>query len=143
MHRPLSYLLVLLQFGLLFGLIFIGGVFGTPLAIVAVVLALLLGAWAIIAMHFSVSVLPDVRESQELIQAGPYKYIRHPMYTAVLLIGVAPVINKHSVLVYALWLALLVVLVIKLQYEERQLSAKFSTYKTYMSHTKRLVPFLY
>ncbi len=42
-----------------------------------------------------------------------------------------------------MFLVLCVVLIIKLNWEEKMLVEKFSGYKDYMQNTKRLIPFIY
>ncbi len=143
MRKTKPYILVTLQFGLLIALAWYGSIFGGWLQNTQLAIAIALGIWAIASMHFNVSVLPDVRDRQELIVTGPYTYIRHPMYTAVLLAGQAWMQNNLSFVSAIMWLALLAVLLIKLDYEETQLLAKFKTYKKYKQKTKRLIPFIY
>jgi len=41
--------------------------------------------WARIALGSNWSGLPTFREGHELIQRGPYRFVRHPIYTGVLL----------------------------------------------------------
>jgi protein-S-isoprenylcysteine O-methyltransferase Ste14 len=103
-------------------------------------LGLLLGIWAIIAMRLRVSVLPEPTYVSNLTVRGPYRFIRHPMYTAVLLCTAACVIN---LLTAVLWLALATILITKLRYEEGLLLKKFPDYKNYMKKTKRLLPYIW
>ncbi len=88
------------------------------------------------------SVYPEVRLGARLITGGPYRYVRHPMYTALIIMmaGVAGY-NGH-------WLnavgAVCVVLVVvrKAFMEERFLSAVFPEYDAYVSRTTRFVPYV-
>ncbi len=105
-------------------------------------LALLL--WAGWAMRRSLpNVTPDVRRNATLVQEGPFRFIRHPIYSGVLLVTLALLLDAPSVLRAAAWLLLAATLVVKLHYEERLLRAAFSGYAAYQQTTKRLVPFLY
>lgn len=142
-NKYLSYSLVIAQFCLIAALVIYSGVTGSKGAWILTGSALVLGVWAVATMKFNVSVLPDVRKKQALFTGGPYKFIRHPMYTAVLLLCLAAVYNRVNIITILLWLELLIVLMAKLRYEERQLSAKFKEYKAYMRRTKRLVPFIW
>ena len=138
-----SYLLVGIQFSLIAVIVWYCGVVGSPGQNIATFIAGALGIWAIATMRLKVNVLPDVRTSQALYTNGPYAYIRHPMYTAVLFATAAWVTNRFEIIAIVCWLVLLADLLYKLHYEERMLQRKFPSYSTYMQHTKRLIPFVY
>lgn len=138
-----SHVLVGIQFLLIAVIIWYCGVRGELWQNVITGMALVLGIWAIAVMKFHVSVLPDVRDTQELYIGGPYRYIRHPMYTAVLLATGVWVFNRLDVIAITLWVLLLVDLLIKLRYEEGLLIAKFPEYKEYAQQTKHLIPYMF
>lgn len=102
---------------------------------------LLLGIWAILTMRTSkLNILPEVRSESTLITSGPYRYIRHPMYSSVLLVGTGVVIQQVSFVRMLLFLLLFFVLLLKIRYEESLLLKKFPEYTDYMKYTKRLLP---
>lgn len=138
-----SHLLVGIQFMLIALIVWYCGVQGELWQNVITGMALVLGIWAITVMKFRVSVLPDVRDTQELHTGGPYRYIRHPMYTAVLLSTSVWLFNRLDSIAIVLWLLLFADLLVKLRYEEGLLLAKFPQYKEYAHNTKRLVPFIF
>ncbi|RMH04063.1 MAG: isoprenylcysteine carboxylmethyltransferase family protein [Nitrospirae bacterium] len=103
-----------------------------------------LGLWALIAMpRGSFAVLPDVRPTCQLATHGPYRYVRHPMYTAVLLATAALVIDTWSIGRGITWAILCADLLVKLSAEEQALQARFPEYATYRRRTARLVPFVF
>ena len=140
-----SYALVAIQFAALIAL----AVTGPALALKPVWLALALagvalGAWAIVAQRFiNFNITPDVKVEGFLVQSGPYRWIRHPMYASLILIGLALVANSFSWLRLGFLLFLVVDLVVKLSYEERLLTAHYPAYAAYAQQTKRLIPFIY
>ena len=104
----------------------------------------LLGLWAIGSMGIdNFNVTPDVKLRARLVISGPYRYIRHPMYSALLVGGLALVLGTFSPERMVLWLVLSVDLLIKLNYEEQLLSRDLEGYSTHMQRTKRIIPFLY
>lgn len=138
-----SLLLVLIQFSCIAIIAVYAGVRGTLLQNLTTIAAFLLGIWAIGTMRFSVNIFPDVRQRQALFTSGPYRYIRHPMYTAVLLATLAWSTNRLDILSLFVWLALVVTLLIKISHEEKLLTNKFNNYRLYQQKTKKLIPYVY
>ncbi len=144
MRRLISYLLVSVQFLCLLYLAVTGPWIADGWLLVLEGIGLLLGLWAIFAMGVSrVRVLPDVRPGAQLVERGPYRWIRHPMYAAVLLVALALVLNAPWPGRWAALLVLALDLVVKLHYEEGLLAAALPGYAAYRARTKRLIPFVY
>jgi protein-S-isoprenylcysteine O-methyltransferase Ste14 len=140
-----SYVLVAVQFVCLAAIILSGPLVPPAPAWALVTMAgVLLGVWAVLAMRIpAVSVLPEVRPGARLVTRGPYRVIRHPMYSAVLLGSLGLVMGAPSLPRLALWLVLLADLVVKLNYEERLLAGRFNEYAAYRRRTWRIIPFIY
>ena len=104
----------------------------------------LLGLWAILSMKLqNMNVFPEVRAGSRLVTNGPYQWIRHPMYTALLMIMLALVCESFSYWRGFWWLLLTADLVVKLSYEERLLGEAFDDYEAYRLQTWRLVPWIF
>lgn len=104
----------------------------------------LLGLWAILSMKLqNMNVFPEVRAGSRLVTNGPYQWIRHPMYTALLMIMLALVCESFSYWRGFWWLLLTADLVVKLSYEERLLGEAFDDYEAYRLRTWRLVPWIF
>ena len=114
-----------------------------PFILSLIVLGLGLGVWAMLEHKMKFNVLPELLEDSKLITSGPYRLIRHPIYTAVLMIVGAYVINNPVLLNLILYGVLIIDLVIKLKYEEKLLLERFSDYNEYMNKTKALIPYLF
>jgi protein-S-isoprenylcysteine O-methyltransferase Ste14 len=112
---------------------------GDVITFVGLVIAL----WARFALGANWSGTITFKEGHELIERGPYRFVRHPMYTGLLLmiLGTAVALGSLSGL-----LALLLGFTgmwRKLKREEALLTKHFpDAYPRYMSRTKALVPFL-
>jgi protein-S-isoprenylcysteine O-methyltransferase Ste14 len=138
--------LVALQFGLLALLGWRAWV--SPAAAAGQVVALLaasalLALWALSANRpGNFNIRPTPRPEGSLITSGPYRWIRHPMYTAVLLAAAAAAWKTFEAADALLWLALLGVLLAKAAIEERALMRRFPQYQAYRMRTTRLVPWL-
>ena len=83
---------------------------------------------------------PSPNSATELVTRGPYRWIRHPMYSGQLLFSAALLASNFAWWRVALWFVLLVVLIAKLMLEERMLIAQFPEYTAYSNETKRLLP---
>ncbi len=141
----LSVTLVTIQF-LLIGIIAFTGPLWPPGWSLRVILAVggVIGLWAFYVMGLrQVKVFPEVAGQTKLIVRGPYRWVRHPMYTSVLLATMAWELGSPLTYRIILWVGLLITLLIKLQYEERLLMERFPEYEAYRGQTKRLIPFVW
>lgn len=105
---------------------------------------LFLGLWSIAAhkgLNFRIA--PVHKSGARLITSGPYKFIRHPMYLAVILTITPLLINYIDWQRLSIALILLTDLILKLEYEEKQLEDNFDKYTEYQKKTWKLIPFLY
>ena len=84
-----------------------------------------------------------VQEKHELIERGPYAYIRHPLYSGVLLmfLGMALYCGRKACIVVFVYCFFGVYF--KSQMEERLLAKTFSAYSEYKRRTKTLIPFIW
>jgi protein-S-isoprenylcysteine O-methyltransferase Ste14 len=88
--------------------------------------------------NFNIQPLP--RAGGVLVQHGPYRWVRHPMYTAVLAFGAACALAAGTVLAAAAALALLPVLWVKAGLEERWMAEVHPAYADYRRRTRRFLP---
>jgi protein-S-isoprenylcysteine O-methyltransferase Ste14 len=144
--NPSSFILVLLQLILMLALFSAGPVFPkNPLSFLLLSVALVLGIWSISTM-FQKSKFngpPEVAPESRLVTTGPYKYIRNPMYTAILIGGLGLFLNDFSLMRFFLLLLLLLLLLYKIRVEEYYLSQLFPHFKDYIAKTSRLIPGVY
>lgn len=124
-----------------------GPLVGGPIAAVtgAVICAVGIGIaiWARVYLGRNWGMPMSLREGHELVTAGPYAYVRHPIYSGILLalIGTAAVEER-------LWLAFLAIFFVYLIYaaivEERTMREQFpNEYPAYARRTKMLVPLVF
>jgi protein-S-isoprenylcysteine O-methyltransferase len=86
-----------------------------------------------------------IHSDHRLIEAGPYRYIRHPSYTGALFAFVGLGLSFGNWLSLAIFtLPILIAFLIRIQIEERALAqAMGQPYRAYQQRTRRLLPLVY
>ena len=139
------YLLVSFQLGSLFYYVVSGPVLADTIPGILVEFAgIFLAIHAIYIVKIrNVNIAPIVKQGSELITSGPYKYIRHPMYIAQIIAIIPLLVEYFTWLRFGVLLLLIVTLLLKIKYEEKQLVSHFPDYKDYKKTTWRLIPYVY
>ena len=113
---------------------------------VAGVMCLVIGLWLFYRSHADLgtnwSITLEVREQHRLVTQGSYRWIRHPMYSALVLYAVGQalaipnwVAGPSDLIAFAVLVAL------RLPAEEKMMVQQFGDeYAAYAARTKRLVP---
>jgi len=94
-------------------------------------------AIAILQLNKNLSPFPTPKSNSELIQTGLYKYIRHPIYTGIILMTFGYGFYVNSLFKIFISVALLILFYFKSSYEEKMLQNKFSDYSEYKKTTGR------
>jgi protein-S-isoprenylcysteine O-methyltransferase Ste14 len=83
-----------------------------------------------------------IRDEHTLVTEGVFKYIRHPMYAAHLLWGIAQVLMLHNWIAgYSLLVTTLPQYLLRVNAEEQMMLEQFGdTYRAYMQRTGQLIP---
>ncbi|MCX7817760.1 MAG: isoprenylcysteine carboxylmethyltransferase family protein [Kiritimatiellae bacterium] len=103
--------------------------------------AIALGVWALRTMHWKrLSVWPEPKRNTALVCSGPYRWIRHPMYTAAALAAAGLALHAGGLARWLTWLVLVTVLAAKSRLEERHLAERFPEYREYAARTWRWLP---
>ena len=85
-----------------------------------------------------------VQDGQRVIQTGPYKIVRHPMYTAMILFMLSADFVLGSILSLVLSLLFIPVLIMRIINEEKMLKQELTGYIDYTKKVKyRLIPYLW
>ncbi len=113
----------------------------SPSALLLAAAALGLGVWTLAYNRpGNFNIRPEPKVSAHLVTGGPYRWVRHPMYSAVLLFAAAEVVAYQDPWKLLAWLALAAVLLAKAVLEERGLAEQFAAYPDYASRVKRIIP---
>jgi protein-S-isoprenylcysteine O-methyltransferase Ste14 len=82
-------------------------------------------------------------EARGLVTSGPYRYVRHPLYTSETLFVLGMLLPVLSPLSLAIYGAYLVLTALRTRYEEEVLLAAFPDYAAYRRRTWRFLPGVY
>ncbi len=98
--------------------------------------------WVHVALGRAFSPTLVVRAGAPLVTAGPYAWVRHPMYVAFLLLAVGVALTTANVLVAAVGLgAVLFIMIVRTPREKRMmLDAHGDAWRAYVARTGRFAP---
>ena len=116
----------------------VAGTLGAACAVIGIAFAV----WARTHLGRNWGMPRAVKENPELITSGPYRYVRHPIYTGVLLalLGSMLVAGPWWLVVFAIACAYFFY---SAKQEEKRMRAAFpDAYPAYMRRTKMLIPFV-
>lgn len=119
-----------------------------PPAVVALGDVLLVLSFALIFSVFKENTYAastiKIETEQRVISTGPYRIVRHPMYSAALILFLATPLALGSAWGLIVSVPLIGVLLARLMHEERYLSGRLAGYNTYCQEVSyRLVPFIW
>ena len=137
-------LLVTLQFTLI-GLMvyFSSGIQSSILGMSIFVLGLILGLWAITHnKRDNFNIQPKLKDGCKLVTSGAYNYIRHPMYSSVILMMFGVLVASPTLLLFFFFVLLIVVLVLKAKREELLWCNHDEAYLEYKNRTKLFIPYI-
>ncbi len=112
--------------------------------IMLMIFGIIVRQWSILTLGRFFSLSVRITKDHAVVNKGPYRLVRHPSYSGALLSFVGLALALES------WGALLVILIMfgivfgyRISVEEKVLESQLGeAYKTYMKHTKRLIPYL-
>lgn len=126
-----------LLFAFLFESLFSFTIIGSALTI----LGLLGAVWARIYLGRNWSSYVTYKKEHELITTGPYKFVRHPIYSSIILMFIGTYLYYGSLIVLIIILVVGTGYIIRIRKEEEIMTNLFGKkYIEYMKSTKRLIP---
>lgn len=144
MLRIISFAALLLMTLTLVELAIRGAFFSSqPFAITVEAAAIALMVWARLTFgHRSFQAAADPTAGG-LVTTGPYRFIRHPIYTAACLFGWSGILVSWSLINVLLGVLLVAGAVGRMLCEERMIIEVYPEYRAYAQATKRMVPYIF
>jgi protein-S-isoprenylcysteine O-methyltransferase Ste14 len=115
----------------------------SPFVVAAQIAAIGLNVWARRSFQKGTFRVTAAPAGGSIIRSGPYRFIRHPMYSAALLFVWAAVMGHLSRFTLAVGVAVTGVGAARVIAEERLLRKQYPDYPDYARATKSLVPYLF
>ena len=117
-----------------------------PIAWAAAVLCVIglgFAVWARVILGRNWSGVVTLKEGHELVERGPYRFVRHPIYTGILTMFFATALAQGHLAGFAGVLLMFASFWIKLGDEEKLMLQQFPVrYAAYRRRAKRIIPFV-
>jgi len=130
--------------GGLLALLFTGCLLSSsPFVIGAQIAAVLLVIWARIAFGMRSFHLAANPTEGGLVTTGPYRFIRHPIYTAICILVTAGAVAHASLIT---WLTCALVWsgsFVRMWCEEKLVAQRYPEYEHYAAKTARMIPYVF
>ena len=104
-------------------------------------LGIILFIFSVKSLGSSISPLPEPKKDVKLIRTGSYKFLRHPLYSSLILISIGITFYKASLLHFLLLISLSILVKYKAKREEFKLRKIHPEYEEYMKYTIAIIPF--
>ncbi|HVW20273.1 MAG TPA: isoprenylcysteine carboxylmethyltransferase family protein [Opitutaceae bacterium] len=102
-----------------------------------------LGVWARRTLGTNWSANPTIKEGHQLVESGPYRLVRHPIYSALYLAVLGSALGGSRPLDALVFAAVAVSFWFKLRVEEKLMLQQFpAAYPEYRRRTKAVIPWV-
>jgi protein-S-isoprenylcysteine O-methyltransferase Ste14 len=113
------------------------------LGVLCGVVGIALAIWARVYLASNWGMPMSVKENPELVTTGPYEYIRHPIYTGILLAMLGSALATGPFWAVVMLCAGIYFIYSSMQEEKLMLKEFPDKYPGYKARTKMLIPFIY
>ncbi|MFZ3208823.1 MAG: isoprenylcysteine carboxylmethyltransferase family protein [Geobacteraceae bacterium] len=117
----------------------LGSIVGGVLLLTGGLLALV----GIFKLGANFTIMPRPKDEATLVITGPYRIVRHPIYSCVFLMSLGWAFWLHSWLTIGYAIILSIFLDVKSRREEEWLKERFPDYAAYQKRVRKLIPFIY
>ena len=119
----------------------------TPMRIAGIIIllgALIFRVYTATTLNNSYSYTLEIREGHQLVTSGLYRYIRHPIYTGVILGAFSIPIYSSSLNGFLVTILVIPLFMYRIGNEEKMLIEEYGEeYEEYQEHTWKLFPYIY
>jgi protein-S-isoprenylcysteine O-methyltransferase Ste14 len=116
---------------------------GIGLGVVLGLIGVLLALAGVLNLGRNLTAVPYPKEDAVLVESGAFRFVRHPIYSGIILGSLGWGLLNNSLLTLLLALILFIFFDIKSRREEQWLSEKYVNYTTYQARVRKLIPLIY
>lgn len=122
--------------------------FGFPielrvLGVVLLIIGGLLGTFGLLSLGANLSPFPKPIEGGQLVTTGAYRFVRHPIYSGLVLGTLGWGMLRATLLGIALAIVMFIFFDLKSRREEQWLTQAYSDYPAYQRRVRKLIPWVY
>jgi len=117
----------------------IGLVLGIALGLIGGLTALA----GVLSLGRNLTAVPYPKKEAVLVENGAFRFVRHPIYSGVIMGSLGWSLLANSLFALILTAALFVFFDVKSRREERWLREKYAGYETYQARVRKLIPLIY
>jgi protein-S-isoprenylcysteine O-methyltransferase Ste14 len=118
-------------------------VIGLGLGIILLGLGGLLAMAGVLSLGQNLTAVPYPKEKATLVESGAYRYVRHPIYSGILVGSLGWGLLTNSLLALLFTLVLFLLFDVKSRREEQWLAEKYANYTAYQARVRKLIPLIY
>jgi protein-S-isoprenylcysteine O-methyltransferase Ste14 len=97
----------------------------------------------VMSLGANLAAVPFPREDATLVEKGAFRFVRHPIYSGIILGSFGWGLLTNSLLALLLSMVLFIFFDLKSRREERWLSEKYADYPAYQARVRKLIPLIY
>ena len=113
------------------------------LGLLLMLLGALVAGVGVLNLGRNLSPLPEPKSDTKLVETGLYGWVRHPIYSGLIMGCFGWGLYNHSLLTLLLAVGVFIFFDIKARREERMMAARLAGYRDYMQRVRRFIPYIY
>ena len=110
---------------------------------VAIIAGAIVAVRGVLDLGSSLTPFPRPADANRLVESGVYRYVRHPIYSGIVLAGIGWATVTTAPAAAGLSLVLLLWFDLKARNEEAWLVERHPGYARYQARTRKFIPFVY
>ena len=116
---------------------------GLGLGVILLGLGGLIAMFGVLSLGRNLTAVPYPKDEANLVESGAYRYVRHPIYSGIIIGSLGWALSTNSLLTLFFSVVLFLFFDIKSRREEQWLVEKYENYPDYQRRVRKLIPLIY